>query len=125
VSLSAADPLNLLGVLTPGPKLPAVTGNRLLYRDGLPVAVLAGGETQLLEEMEARTEWEARKALLRALASPPIAPAPAFKRVRNTRINGVGRGPGELPRREGLSSKGKHPGRRRGRVDGQAERGGA
>jgi ATP-dependent Lhr-like helicase len=96
VSLSAADPLNLLGILTPGPKLPAVTGNRLLYRDGLPVAVLAGGETQLLEAMEARTEWEARKALLRALASPPIAPAAAFERSANGRINGprraVGRG---------------------------------
>jgi ATP-dependent Lhr-like helicase len=30
VSLSAADPLNLVGILTPGAKLPAVTGNRLL-----------------------------------------------------------------------------------------------
>ncbi|MGH8269746.1 MAG: Lhr family helicase, partial [Steroidobacteraceae bacterium] len=36
VSLSAADPLNLLGILTPGPRLPALAGNRLLYRDGLP-----------------------------------------------------------------------------------------
>ena len=41
VSLSGADPLNLVGILTPGPKLAALTGNRLLYRDGLPVAMLA------------------------------------------------------------------------------------
>src|SRR5262249_43082605 len=36
ISLSGADPLNLVGILTPGPRLPALTGNRLLYRDGLP-----------------------------------------------------------------------------------------
>ena len=41
VSLSGADPLNLAGVLTPGPKLAALTGNRLLFRNGLPVALLA------------------------------------------------------------------------------------
>ncbi|HEU0159800.1 MAG TPA: ATP-dependent DNA helicase, partial [Hyphomicrobiaceae bacterium] len=38
VSISAADPLNLIGILMPGPRLPAVTGNRLLFQDGLPVA---------------------------------------------------------------------------------------
>jgi ATP-dependent Lhr-like helicase len=29
VSVSGADPLNLVGILTPGPKLPALAGNRL------------------------------------------------------------------------------------------------
>ena len=38
ISLSGADPLNLAGILTPGPKLAALTGNRLLFRDGLPIA---------------------------------------------------------------------------------------
>jgi ATP-dependent Lhr-like helicase len=96
VSLSAADPLNLVGTLTPGLRLPALTGNRLLYRDGLPVATLTAGEIRLLEEMDPPTEWEARKALLRALPSPSISPAPALERLKNTRINGsaraVGRG---------------------------------
>ena len=46
VSLSGADPLNLVGVLTPGPRLPALIGNRVVYRDGLPVAVLSGGALQ-------------------------------------------------------------------------------
>ncbi|MBV9747196.1 MAG: DEAD/DEAH box helicase, partial [Acetobacteraceae bacterium] len=36
VSLSGADPLNLAGILTPGPKLAALTGNRVLFRDGIP-----------------------------------------------------------------------------------------
>ena len=35
ISLSAADPLNLIGNLVPGPRVAAVTGNRILYRDGL------------------------------------------------------------------------------------------
>jgi ATP-dependent Lhr-like helicase len=65
VSVSGADPLNLAGILTPGPKLAALTGNRLLYRDGMPVALLAGGEVQFLETLDPATQWEARKALLR------------------------------------------------------------
>ena len=65
VSVSGADPLNLVGILTPGPKLAALTGNRLLYRNGLPVALLAGGEVQFLETLDPGSEWQARKALLR------------------------------------------------------------
>ena len=65
ISLSGADPLNLAGILTPGPKLAALTGNRLLFRDGLPAAVLAGGEVQFLVTLDAARQWEARKALLR------------------------------------------------------------
>jgi ATP-dependent Lhr-like helicase len=68
VSVSGADPLNLVGILTPGPKLAALTGNRLLYRNGLPVALLAGGEVQFLETLDADSQWQARKALLRGAA---------------------------------------------------------
>jgi ATP-dependent Lhr-like helicase len=64
VSISAADPLNLVGILTPGPRLPALTGNRLLLEDGLPVAMLAGGAMQLLVERSPSDEWELRLALL-------------------------------------------------------------
>ncbi|WOJ91225.1 hypothetical protein RZS28_08160 [Methylocapsa polymorpha] len=73
VSLSGADPLNLMGVLTPGPKLAALTGNRLLYLDGLPIASLSGGETRFHETLDAAAEWQARKALLRAAAPPAMA----------------------------------------------------
>ena len=72
VSLSGADPLNLVGILTPGPKLAALTGNRLLYRDGLPVALLAGGEAHFLETLDAGSEWQARKALLRGAVPAPL-----------------------------------------------------
>jgi ATP-dependent Lhr-like helicase len=68
VSLSAADPLNLVGILTPGARLPALTGNRLLYRDGIPIATLAAGEVRMLETLDAADEWEAHKTLLRQTA---------------------------------------------------------
>jgi ATP-dependent Lhr-like helicase len=69
ISLSGADPLNLAGILSPGPKLAALTGNRLLYRDGIPVALFAGGLVDFLETLDAGTEWQARKALLRGPSS--------------------------------------------------------
>ena len=36
VTLSATDPLNLVGILTPGPRVPARRNLRVVYRDGLP-----------------------------------------------------------------------------------------
>jgi ATP-dependent Lhr-like helicase len=65
VSLSGSDPLNLVGILTPGARLPALAGNRLLYRDGVPVALLAGGEVEFLIELAPAEQWEARNKLLR------------------------------------------------------------
>jgi ATP-dependent Lhr-like helicase len=65
VSLSGSDPLNLVGIITPGARLPALAGNRLLYRDGVPVALLAGGEVEYLIELSPAEQWEARNKLLR------------------------------------------------------------
>jgi ATP-dependent Lhr-like helicase len=76
VSLSGADPLNLVGILTPGPKLPALTLSRLLYRDGLPIAALTGGEVRFYEELPQAEQWQVRKALLRG-TTPPIMADPA------------------------------------------------
>jgi ATP-dependent Lhr-like helicase len=73
VSLSGADPLNLVGILTPGPKLGALTGNRVLYRDGIPVALLAGGEMRFLEELDEAAQWQARKMLVRGAIPAGLA----------------------------------------------------
>jgi ATP-dependent Lhr-like helicase len=70
VSLSAADPLNLTGIVTPGARVTALTNNRVLYRDGVPVAVHASGQSDFLVQMEPGTEWEARQALLRKNLAP-------------------------------------------------------
>ena len=65
VSLSGADPLNLVGILTPGQRLPSLASNRVLYRDGIPLAVFAGGEVRFLEKLEPKEQWEAQNLLLR------------------------------------------------------------
>jgi ATP-dependent Lhr-like helicase len=73
VALSAADPLNLTGFITPGVRVPALTNNRVLYRDGVPVATHTAGESEFLVQLEPGREWEARQALLRK----QIVPGPA------------------------------------------------
>jgi ATP-dependent Lhr-like helicase len=57
VSISAADPLNLVGILTPGARLPALAKNRLLLRDGLPIAVREGSEVRFLEAVARGERW--------------------------------------------------------------------
>jgi ATP-dependent Lhr-like helicase len=37
VRVSAADPLNLVGILTPGPRIPALRTREVVYRDGVPL----------------------------------------------------------------------------------------
>jgi ATP-dependent Lhr-like helicase len=36
-TLSAADPLNLIGILVPGDRVPAISGRAVTFRDGVPV----------------------------------------------------------------------------------------
>jgi ATP-dependent Lhr-like helicase len=64
ISLSGADPLNLAGILTPGARLAALTGNRVLYRDGVPVAFLESDEVRFLEALNPGTEGLVRMSLL-------------------------------------------------------------
>ncbi|MEO7970332.1 MAG: ATP-dependent DNA helicase, partial [bacterium] len=70
ISISAADPLNLVGIITPGGRITAYTSNRILYRNGEPVAVLEGGEPRFLVELSRAMEWKAKAALVRK-ATPP------------------------------------------------------
>ena len=37
ITLSAADPLNLVGILVPGERVPAISGNSVTYRDGAAI----------------------------------------------------------------------------------------
>jgi ATP-dependent Lhr-like helicase len=43
VRISAADPLNLVGILTPGPRIPALASRTIAFRDGLPEPLDARG----------------------------------------------------------------------------------
>jgi ATP-dependent helicase Lhr and Lhr-like helicase len=73
LSLSGADPLNLLGIITPGARLPSLSGNRLLYRDGVPVALLAGGEVSFLQTLAPQEQWQAKNLLLRRQVPAALA----------------------------------------------------
>jgi len=76
IAISGVDPLNLAGIVTPGEKLAAFAGNRVLYRDGIPIAFLSAGEIRFFETLGPADEWEARKLLRRsaAYAAPPPVP---------------------------------------------------
>jgi len=74
VSLSAADPLNLLGIVTPGERLAALPANRFVLRDGVPIATHAAGEVKFLVKLTVPEEWTVRNALIRrGTAAPAVA----------------------------------------------------
>ncbi|HEV2884801.1 MAG TPA: DEAD/DEAH box helicase [Pyrinomonadaceae bacterium] len=72
ISVSAADPLNLVGIITPGGRVTAFTANRILYHNGEPVAVLESGDTKFLVELSRTLEWKAKAALVRKATPPPL-----------------------------------------------------
>jgi ATP-dependent Lhr-like helicase len=72
ISVSAADPLNLLGVVIPGGRLSPAASNRVLYRDGVPIAILEAKELRFLIEMNAAEQWQARNALQRRHVPPKV-----------------------------------------------------
>jgi ATP-dependent Lhr-like helicase len=72
VSISAADPLNLIGIVTPGSRLAASAANRVLYREGVPIALLEAKELRFLIEMSPADQWQARNALLRRQVPPKV-----------------------------------------------------
>ena len=67
LAIAATDPANLLGTLLPGEKVARVPGSRVLYRDGLAVAVLAGGEVRFLDVLPLHEQQEASRVLQRAV----------------------------------------------------------
>jgi ATP-dependent Lhr-like helicase len=50
VVVTAADPLNLIGVLSRHDRVPRTASNRVAYLDGRPIAALRGGSAEIIEE---------------------------------------------------------------------------
>jgi ATP-dependent Lhr-like helicase len=67
VVLSAADPLNLVGILTPEARVASIYRNRILFKDGLPIAAMEGGDLRRLAPSEID---DARLRTLLARRSP-------------------------------------------------------
>ncbi|RQR63804.1 ATP-dependent DNA helicase [Burkholderia sp. Bp9125] len=65
VCVTGADPLNLAGTLLPGDKVPALAGNRVLFRDGVPVASLVAGAFHYASDLAPAAREDARLRLAR------------------------------------------------------------
>jgi ATP-dependent Lhr-like helicase len=73
LALSAADPLNLQGILTPGPRISGFTKNRLLFRGGLAIAALEAENVHKFFDdcaFDAEIETALRVGKLRASLRP-------------------------------------------------------
>ena len=83
--LAAQDPLNLVGTLLPGVKVPRLPGARVAWRDGIPVASLVAGNVELLTELPDADAREVRRTLLREPASFPMPLLPALQGTSTSR----------------------------------------
>lgn len=67
--ISAADPLNLTGVITSGERVATRHTDRVLYRDGVPIAVYDGEDLRWLQsprhDLDAQREAEIMKQRMR------------------------------------------------------------
>lgn len=71
ITLSAADPLCLAGIVTPGKRIPALTGNRVLYQGGVLTALRLGKALEFLSE-PGEDAWDLRNRLLRRSIPPRL-----------------------------------------------------
>ena len=72
VSLSATDPLNLVGIITPGDRVTAAADNRVLYQDGVVAATREAGEVRHYSDADAETRWRYEHALVRREVPPKL-----------------------------------------------------
>ena len=77
VVISACDPLNLAGIITPGKKVPALSGNRLALCDGVPVAALESDGTVSLNGADPQVLTQAYSLLRQPKTLHSDAPSPA------------------------------------------------
>ncbi len=74
MAISAADPLNLVGILTPGPRIAALTAHRILLRDGVPIAALKAGQVVALERQTMEPDRSIENALRIGSMPPRLRP---------------------------------------------------
>jgi ATP-dependent Lhr-like helicase len=72
IAVSAADPLNLVGIIVPGERVPALAANRVLFRGGEPIAALEGGALRRLAGAAAEPMEALEIELLRRRLPPAL-----------------------------------------------------
>ncbi len=58
--ISAADPLNLTGIITPGKRISSSHKNYIAYKNGIPVAVMQKKAVEYLTQLDDVMQWEIR-----------------------------------------------------------------
>ena len=76
VVVSACDPLNVVGSLTPGERVPAVLGNKIVFKDGVPVCSLESGSPVDRWNGEEAVLAKARALLSFSLVEAAVEPVP-------------------------------------------------
>jgi ATP-dependent helicase Lhr and Lhr-like helicase len=76
--ISAADPLNLAGIVTTGDRVRAVTASRVAYRNGIPLAAMEGDYVRPLIELTAVAPALAAEVATRLAGRPMPAVLSGF-----------------------------------------------
>ncbi len=63
VCMAAADPVNLLNIVLPDTRLPKVAKNRVLYKDGVALAVLMNDGVKFLRDVAESEQWQLQQLL--------------------------------------------------------------
>ena len=63
ITISAADPLNLSGIVTAGDRIRAARRNHIVYRDGMPLAVMEGDFVRELSPIDPAIAADVSRAL--------------------------------------------------------------
>jgi ATP-dependent helicase Lhr and Lhr-like helicase len=93
--LSAADPLNLVGILTPQARVPAIHRNRILLKDGQPIAALEGGQLRRLADSDLEDQ-RLRTLLARGSLRHPMKPHLRSPTLREAALLARRKGHGEI-----------------------------
>jgi ATP-dependent Lhr-like helicase len=70
--VAATDPVNLINFILPGRKLPRLSRNRVLYRGGVPIAVMESGEVHYLKQATAEEQWQWQQILMKRVYPPRL-----------------------------------------------------
>ncbi|HET6906138.1 MAG TPA: ATP-dependent DNA helicase, partial [Rhodanobacteraceae bacterium] len=69
IVISGADPLNLVGGVLPGEKVPVLTNSKIVFRDGLPLAKQVAGEVVVLQSLSSEETRIVRGVLRQGAAA--------------------------------------------------------
>ena len=64
VTISASDPMNLTGSIIPGERISLSAKDRILLKDGIPIATQIGKDVRFMQALDDNEQWQARNALV-------------------------------------------------------------